>query len=351
MSEAAATELAPEPATATDDLLMQAIGELRACRAAVEADIQERGPLLELTAGWHRLAELQDKLFQVAMSRTLAEIEPAAEPEAEPARHSHRAPRPRPAGQQRALKAVREGGVVGGLVAAFKHSWAAHPVATAATGFTAATLATAAVVAPATGVVHPFGGSTSSTPNPPASVVAATPISVSGPFPSRVALALTKPKADTATSSPLNTLPPVSYPVQGPGDGQAPAPEPSSQGLAPQVRLVVSHALDLGTLSSGTIRVTAFGGETSWSASTSDGRISLDTSSGDLNPGQSAVITVTLAADLQALAESGSVTISYDGQDVSIPVTWTQIPLPQLPDPAPTDLPTDLPSVLPSIGT
>ena len=78
--------------------------------------------------------------------------------------------------------------------------------------------------------------------------------------------------------------------------------------------------------------------------------MSLDTSSGTLKPGQSAVITVTLAADLQALAESGSVTISYDGQDVSIPVTWTVVPLP-VPTPVDSVLPTDLPSVLPSIGT
>lgn len=350
MTEAAATALAPEPAPATDALLMQAITELKACRAANEAARRERGDLSELILTAHRLAELQDKLYQVAMSRTLAEIGAAAEPEAEPARHSHRAPRSRPAGQERALRAVREGGVVGGLVAAFRHSWAAHPVATAATGFTAATLATAAVVAPHAGVTLPFGASTSATPAPAASVYSASPIGVSGPLPSRVALALTKPKPDTAASSPLAALPPVSSPVQGPGDGQDPAPQPSSQDAAPQVRLVVTHALDLGTLASGQIRVTAFGGAVSWSASASDARMSLDSSSGDLAAGQSAEITVTLAADLQALAESGSVTISYEGQDVSVPVSWTVIPLP-LPSPTDTGLPVDLPTLPPVLGS
>ena len=75
MTEAAATELAPEPAPTTDVLLMQAIDELRACRAALGADIAERGQLAELMVGWHRLAELQDELRQAAMFRALSKIE------------------------------------------------------------------------------------------------------------------------------------------------------------------------------------------------------------------------------------------------------------------------------------
>ena len=78
----AATELAPEP-LCTDDLLRQAIDELRACRARVEEDIARRGPLTELMAGWHRLADLQDQLRQVAMQQTLAEVLAAVEPEPE----------------------------------------------------------------------------------------------------------------------------------------------------------------------------------------------------------------------------------------------------------------------------
>src|SRR6185437_9861080 len=93
------------------------------------------------------------------------------------------------------------------------------------------------------------------------------------------------------------------------GDGQVPAPQPSSQGVAPQATLVFSHSVDLGVQSSGTIRITAFGAATGWSAS--DAGMTLDQASGNLSPGQSATIQVSITADLQALTGPGSVTIDY----------------------------------------
>ena len=377
MSEATAQEPVPEPPRDVTAVMLDAItaaGQtavatedvrrlvLRALEPGTDLDAL-RIPFLELAA---RLGELNADLREIPGAVADATLFTAAgltspmaavpDTAPEPRVSRHRAPRQRAAGQERALRSVKSGGMVGGLVAAFRpaHAWVtSHTAASMAIAGTAATLAVGAAVVPHVPVTLPFGASTS--PNPPASVYSATPISVSGPLPPRIALALTKPKPDTATSSPLNTLPPVSSPVQGPGDGQDPAPQPSSQGLAPQVHLVVTSALSLGLQSSGTIRIAAFGGQADWSAQASDGGMMLDQSSGTLPAGHSTTIRVSITADLQALTGPGSVTIDYgNGKTAVVPVSWTLIPLPQLPDPVPTvlpSLPDPVASVLPSIGS
>ena len=312
----------------------------------------------------HRVADLQGTMLdasrhlaQAAVMRTFAEVQAdereqasrlAAVPDATPARR--RARHKRDPGRP-LMQSVKGIAPAGGLVAAFRHSWAAHPVATVATGFTAATLVIGGGGAAAVHVATSGGGAATG-PAPAASVVAATPVlqPVSPSSPS-FASALTKPKTDATLSFPVQPVPPYVFPAQGPGDPQGPAPQ--GQAPAPQVKLIVSRSLDLGVAASGTIRVTAYGGPADWTAQASDPGMMLDQASGSLQPGDSAVITVTLTADLQALAGPGSVTITYgDGQSVTVAVNWTVVPLP-VPSPADTTLPTDTPtdpaSVAPSV--
>jgi hypothetical protein len=368
MSEVTATEPVPEPPRDVTAVMLDAItaaGQtavaaeevrqlvLRALESGADVDAL-RMPMMEAVA---RLAELNADLREIpgaVADATLFEAAGLTAPLAavpdEPRVSRHSAPRQRSTGQQRALRAVREAGPVGAVVAAFrplgtalKHSWAAHPVATAATGFTAATLVIGG------GAVHavtsqPGAGSV---PAPSASIVSATPMfQPTSPSSALSPSALTKPKTFTAISAPLGTL--AAAPVQGTGGG--PAPQPSSQGLAPQVTLVASHSLDLGLGSSGEIRIAAFGGPVSWSATASAAGMMLDVASGDLAAGDSAVIGVSITADLQALTGPGSVTIDYgDGKTAVVPVSWTQI-LP--PVPSPTDVvPSEVASALPSIGS
>ena len=244
--------------------------------------------------------------------------------------------------------------VKGGTVAAFAglwpalhRAWAIHRAATAAAAATAGIALTATTAA----VVHP--SSLPFTSSPPSASAAAGPVTaVRAPVnPSQKLIAsVTRPQGSRTLTVSLPPSVAAYAPAEAPpaGDGNVPAPPPASQG--PQVSLVVTREVDMGTLSSGPIRVTAFGGPVSWSASASAPGMTLDVSSGSLAAGHSAVITVTLAADLQALAGPGSVTISYDGQDVAIPVSWSVIPLP-VPSPSDTGLPTDLPTLPPVLGS
>jgi hypothetical protein len=264
---------------------------------------------------------------------------------------------PAPGRHAKPFKLLKGGSVAAFAGAAFtglRHAWAVHPVATTAAGFTVATLAaTTAVVAPHAAATFGVGGSPSA-PAPAASIYSAVP--VTGPSSQKLIAAVTGHKGSSRTLT-LNMPPSLpSYAPQGPsapsggGGGQGPS-QPSSQPVSvPDVRLVVTSGLDLGTGQSGTIRLAAFGGDLSWSASTSAGGLTLDSSSGTLQAGDSAEITVSIVADLQALAGPGSVTITYgDGKSTVVPVSWTVVPLPA-PLPTDTSLPVPLPS-LPVPGT
>jgi hypothetical protein len=113
------------------------------------------------------------------------------------------------------------------------------------------------------------------------------------------------------------------------------------------VKLVVTGSLDLGLDSSGEIRLTAFGGSVSWSASSSVAGLSLDTSSGTLAPGEAAQIGVSLTADLQALAGPADVVITWgDGKTADIPVSWAVVPLPVVPGPVPSEVASIVPAAL-----
>lgn len=371
MSEATAATPAPDPPrtqeelTAAQNVLLDTTArELAALRRKVDTAAMSQGQLTEFMAALGRVADFQLELRDLRAEgrrrlarRSLAQaweiVAAVPEPEPAPRRARHRAPSQ--AGD-RPLRSVRGFGLVGAAGAALRHSWVAHPVATAATGLTAATLATAAVVAPHTGIVLPFGASTSGTPNPAASVVAATPVIP----PSQIAAAITRPKDGKGNARTLTVLAPPSVPayapdvspVQGPGDPQGDPSSQVQQDPAPEVRLVVTRSLDLGLGSSGTIRLTAFGGPVDWRASSSVAGMNLDQASGTLPAGESATVAVSIIADLQALTGPGSVTITYDGGKTAVvQVGWTVVPLPLPPDPVPSILPTDLPTLPPILGS
>lgn len=370
MSEVSAATPAPDPPrtqeelTAAQNVLLDATArELAALRRKVDTAAMSQGQLTEFMAALGRVADFQLELRDLRAEgrrrlarRSLAQAWEivAAVPEPEPAARRARHKAPRQAVTDRPLRSVRGFGLVGAAGAALRHSWVAHPVATAATGFTAATLATAAVVAPQAGIVLPFGASTSSTPNPAASVFAATPVIP----PSQIAAAITRPKDGKGNARTLTVLAPPSVPayapagspVQGPGDPQGDPSSQVQQDPAPEVRLVVTRSLDLGLGSSGTVRLTAFGGPVDWQASASAAGMNLDQASGTLPAGESATVAVSIIADLQALTGPGTVTITYDGKTAVVPVSWTIVPLP-LPSPTDTGLPVDLPTLPPVLGS
>ena len=294
-------------------------------------------------AGLH-CEELRQEVAKLAAGLAALDAAFAAGRELERGQARQEAPGPRHAAERsrKRLRVVRDLPVAAFAGAAFtglRHAWAAHPVYTAAAGFTTVATLTAATAVVAPHAAATFGAGPSS-PAPAASIYSAVP----APSQQRLIASVSGRKGSSGTLTV--SLPPSvpSYAPQDPsvssggGNGQDPSQPSSQPAPAPEVKLVVPGSLDLGTGSSGTIRITAYGGTVSWSASTSAGGLSLDSASGTLAAGDSATITVSIGADLQALTGPGSVTITYgDGKTAVIPVSWTVVPLP-VPTVAPTDV-------------
>ena len=328
-------------------------------------------------AGLH-CEELRQEAARLAASLAALDAAFAAGRELERGQVRQEVPSPAPgrhaAARNRRLKVVRGlpvaafAAAVGPAVRSLRQAASAHPAAMkplalaakgswvgqhlAASGMIAGTALTATALLVPASPISPLGGGAAPTslPAPAASVYSATPFPVASTGPSLIAGVTQRKGARTlGTGLPPSLLLP-SYAPQDPsapsggGGGQDPSSQPAS---TPDVKLVVASSLDLGTGPSGTIRVTAYGGTVSWSATTSAAGLGLDSASGTLAAGDSATITVSIGADLQALTGPGSVTIDYgNGKQAVIPVSWTVVPLP-----VPSVVPTDVaPSALPTIA-
>lgn len=303
--------------------------------ADVQADL--RGLRKELSAA----TEAERLRASVGLSAELDQMYAAAEvPAPVRRRASHRAPRQNP-GQLKLLGLAPVPAPVAAF--AFRHGltgWHAVAAGTAATVIGGTALAGGVIAfAPSN---SPHGAASS--PNPAASVVAAVPVtpgSFTSPLPSASQKASTNGQGWVAAPIP----PPL--PGSGPASpqGQSPQGEPSSQ-AAVHATLSVQGALDLGTLGTGTLEISASDGSgwLSWSASSDTAGVILGDSHGVLRGGQSASVTVSVTSALQALTGPATVTVrTGSGQVVQVQVTWTLVPLPlpSLPDPLPS-----LPNVL-----
>lgn len=274
---------------------------------------------------------------------------PGPAPGAAPRKARHRAQR-NPAQRPLFPRAIRGVVPAGGLVAMLRHSWAAHPVATAATGFTAATLMIGGGGAAVHAATSP-GAARGSTPNPAASVVAAAPMlqpvtSASPRFPS----AVTKPKTDADRSAPLATLPPPALPlpaislpgvspVQGPGDAQDPLPQLPVQGTLS----VSAAALDLTGSGTGQITLSCTGGDCPWRV-VAGGAVSADVRHGYLADGETTTVTLSVGAD--ALLAGGSGVVTVRPGHIRVAVSWAA---PALPSAPPTVDPSAAAGILPSL--
>ncbi len=364
MSETAAAQPGPEPPQDTAALVRQAVADTAAAREDIRQGIESileavrtHGDSTTAVMWLHRLADLggdfRDRtaaLREASLNELVASVGGTAplalapEPEPEPAPRRQRSGAHRNPGQRplfpRAVRGVAPLGLVAALRHPLSHAWTAQQVAAAATAATAVVGVPAAVV----GLSGPHAQATTvstSQSAPPGWSTTGVPVTV----PQRIASAVTKPKPDAAVSSPIAWTPAPPPPASGTPSSSSSSPQ-SLPVPVPQVRLVVTGSLDLGTGSSGEIRLTAFGGSVDWSASSSVAGLDLGASSGTLGAGESASVTVSILADLQALAGPGSVTITYGGgRSVTVPVSWTIIPLP-LQDPVPSAVSVSLPPIL-----
>lgn len=123
----------------------------------------------------------------------------------------------------------------------------------------------------------------------------------------------------------------------------APGPSPAASSPSPGFLLISpADGLDLGSLASGAVTLTAWGGPVTWQALTPPDGITVAPSSGTLQPGRRVTLQITLSSLLALAAGSDTVTIAT-GADATttqdITLTWTG---PPSPSPSPTG---PLPSV------
>ena len=228
------------------------------------------------------------------------------------------------------------------LSTAFKASWAAHPVATAAAGTVASTVATgtAAVVVAPHGVVAQAFGAVPVASAPADGISSATPIAGPSTLPSALPVAafMTKPKTSAISSLPLYDPPsPRSYayvppaynppPQQGQGQGsqqQAPAQQQPGR---PVIQLDTT-AIDLTGVSQATVTVTATGGGgwVSWRVDTGGSDLDFSSTHGVLAAGQNATIIVSVDA-AQALDGNLSQTFDVNGQPVTVSLPPLPVPV------------------------
>jgi hypothetical protein len=250
-------------------------------------------------------------------------------------------------GEHPIMRRVQGAAPLAGVTALARHAWAAHPAATVAAG-TAATVALAAgaTVVPHSAIPLLNGGTAASSPAPAASVVAATPIGAVWPS------AFTRPRQKGATTDATVSVPglpllPGYLPAVAPAG--TPSQASSSQPAVEGVLQAVTTQLDLGAdgvTYTGQIIFTASGGPVDWHAIRGSGDISLDSTSGTLDDGETATITVTVSAD--AATQVGSSVVTLWPGDIRVPVTWVPPP-PPAPSPSPSDTTADLPADAPTV--
>ena len=326
--------------------------QLAQVTAEREAAVAERDELLQHVQAREDLDQLimADAFQQAAGDEQTGPHRPVDQTGPHPAvptprRASHRVPK-----EARWLKVVPALIPVGAvalfkpLSTAFKASWAAHPVATAAAGTVAFTVATgtAAVVVAPHGVVAQAFGAVPVASAPADNLNSATPITGPSSSPSALPVAafMTKPKTSAISSLPLYDPPsqrsyayvPPAYnppPQQGQGQGsqqQAPAQQQPGR---PVIQLDTS-SVDLTGGTSATVTVTAAGsgGWVSWRLDAGGSDLDFSSTHGVLAAGESATVTVTLDPVQDGSAQQ---TFDVNGQSVT-----ASLPLPPPPAPDPS---------------
>lgn len=371
MSTAARYEGAPGPAP---DLPAEAAAlkaRIGAVLDVIEGDPRNERAVNEVTLLGIRLAQNTAALQAEAASRAEAEViyaagmtkgeaRAAARQEA-PGRHRAGKRRPIP-GQLAlvkmkgaALPAIAAAAVALRRVAKVSPHAPVHGAGIKLTTLKAAALATAIPAAGAlaiTGAVvfsHPSGAH-GSVPGqgaaPAASVYAGTPI----PSTSLIARNVTRPKPKHGSKKQLMSASGLPLPccVAGPepsasasaSASSSPSPAVSVQ-AGPATLGISATSLDLSLIPQATFTISATGsGWASWRISTTGNDLDFSPSSGVLQAGGSATVTVSLAASLDALTAQ---VFEVDGQQVTVTLP--------LPVPAPSVSPTSvIPSgVLPSL--
>ena len=262
-------------------------------------------------------------------------------------RQSRRASHRQPGAGQRALFSVPA--IVAAAIVAVRVG-RAHRLAAALAAVTipfAAGAGTYAALQP--GVTGTASPPAASAPNPAASIVAAAPV------PSQSLAALTKPKAKHAargkTLLSASSLPVPYLPVTEPSSSSPSSSPPSVQvsvQAGPAVLTVSTSSLDLSGGVSQTFTITASGGGfASWHVDSTGPDLDFSPSSGVLEAGESATVTVSVDA-AQALDGNLSATFSISTGPGSVvqSVTVSLPPLPPLP--VPSAVASAVPSVVPS---
>ena len=257
----------------------------------------------------------------------------------------------RHAAARRGLRVVQGIAIAGvALREALRHSWAAHPVATAAAGVgTAAVLTATVAVAPNVSLTHPFGASPGTSASAPGWEGSASP--VSSPSQRLIAAVVTKPKADaakagklTASSSLTPSVPSLVLPSAtgssasaGPQPGQDAPAAPASPAGPATLSVSMDGSPDLSVAPSVTVTISASGsGWATWKVDAGGSDLDFSAKHGVLQAGQSATITVTSDA-----VQDGAAVQTIDVAGTSFTIT---LPLPPAPVVSPTDLPTILPT-------
>ena len=262
-------------------------------------------------------------------------------------RQSRRASHRQPGAGQRALFSVPA--IVAAAIVAVKALGRAHRLAAALAAVTipfAAGAGTYAALQP--GVTGTASPPAASAPNPAASIVAAAPV------PSQSLAALTKPKAKHAARGKellsASSLPVPYLPVTEPSSSSPSSSQPSVQvsvQAGPAVLTVSTSSLDLSGGVSQTFTITASGGGfASWHVDSTGPDLDFSPSSGVLEAGESATVTVSVDA-AQALDGNLSATFSISTGSGSV-VQSVTVSLPPLVASVPSAVASVVPSVVPS---
>ena len=289
-----------------------------------------------------------DDKFRAGYAAGLRAAEQAATAAAPGPRHARGTARYRPGEGQRALFSVKTIPGIAAAVVAVRTLGRAHRLAAALAAVTipfAAGAGTYAALQP--GVTGTASPPAASAPNPAASIVAAAPV------PSQSLAALTKPKAKHAARGkellPASSLPVPSLPVTEPSLSSPSSSQPSVQvsvQAGPAVLTVSTSSLDLSGGVSQTFTITASGGGfASWHVDSTGPDLDFSPSSGVLEAGESATVTVSVDA-AQALDGNLSATFSISTGPGSV-VQSVTVSLPPLPVPVPA-VSVSVPPLVPS---
>lgn len=252
---------------------------------------------------------------------------------------------------QRALFSVK---ALVPVAAAFWAARKAIPAHVKLAAFTTTVLAGAGgaafVVAPA--VTHSASGASAGHgAAPAASVNAATPI----PSSSQIALTLTKPKPKhAAKGKELLSASGVPAPLTGPQTGSGPSAASSPAVSVAGTLAVTSGNTQLslgldGITYSGSVTVTAQGGDVKWGATSNSPDVTVsapDGLSGVLGDGGAETFTISVNPSAQLSAGSATVRI-WPG--VTISVTWIALPVVSVPSVVPSAVASLVPSIAPGL--